>query len=281
MRNQGAHAAAWAAVAVLGLAVPVAAADGMGNGGGPTENDSHFTPANGGISGNIKIRIHGHFNDGDRRFGDRSRGDSGRGDSGRDPGRGYDFGRGDDSCACEDGGGRGDDGGGRRDGGRDDGGRRDGGRSGGGRDDGGRDEGGRGDGGRDDGDPRRIVALPGVVARGARLTVAVDGCRDGAMGSGVFPTTRLNPFRDDTSRGSTLIDHDARPGRYDIRVRCDGRTLTRSAAFTVIGGVHGGAGGSRSTGATPADMAIGGALVGSAVIAGGVYWLRRRNEKRI
>jgi LPXTG-motif cell wall-anchored protein len=101
------------------------------------------------------------------------------------------------------------------------------------------------------------------------------------MSSRAFRTTRLTPYRGDSARGVATIDRDARPGRYDITVNCDGRTLTRPSAFTVLGGVQGGVGGSQSHGATATDMAIGGGLVGAAVIGGGVFWLRRRNEKRI
>ncbi|MFB7507304.1 hypothetical protein [Streptomyces broussonetiae] len=60
-----------------------------------------------------------------------------------------------------------------------------------------------------------------------------------------------------------------------------GPAVAGEARLTVLGGVHSGAGGARSSGATPTDMAIGSALVASAVIGGGVFWLRRRNEKRM
>ncbi|CAL9350740.1 hypothetical protein ELQ39_03570 [Streptomyces sp. GB4-14] len=85
----------------------------------------------------------------------------------------------------------------------------------------------------------------------------------------------------DTARGIATIHQDARPGSYDITVHCSGRSLTRPAAFTVIGGVRGGIGGSSTTGATPTDMAIGGSLVAAAVVGSGFFWMRRRAEKRI
>ncbi|MEV5333274.1 hypothetical protein [Streptomyces werraensis] len=85
----------------------------------------------------------------------------------------------------------------------------------------------------------------------------------------------------DTARGTATIDQNARPGSYDITVHCSGRSLTRPAAFTVIGGVRGGIGGSSATGATPTDMAIGGSLVAAAVVGSGFFWMRRRAEKRI
>jgi hypothetical protein len=132
--------------------------------------------------------------------------------------------------------------------------------------------------------PSNIVALPSVIARGGQLTVTVDGCpRGGTMTSRAFSTTHLTPVRgaNQTSKGVATIKRDARPGSYDITVNCSGRTLTRPAAFTVIGGVRGGIGGSNSSGATPADIAIGGGLVVAAVAGGGLFWMRRRAEKRI
>ncbi|MEU0336479.1 hypothetical protein [Streptomyces sp. NPDC006193] len=101
------------------------------------------------------------------------------------------------------------------------------------------------------------------------------------MTSRAFGTAPLLPFRDDVSRGVATVDRGARAGRYDITVRCDGRTLTRPDAFTVLGAVQGGVGGSRSGGATPTDMVIGGSLVGAALIGGGAFWLRRRHHRRV
>lgn len=133
--------------------------------------------------------------------------------------------------------------------------------------------------------PSNIVALPSVVARGAQLTVTVDGCPEGGtMTSDAFPSTRLSRVSgtNETSKGTATINNDASPGSYSITVNCTrtGR-LTNPAAFTVIGGVRGGLGGSSSTGATPTDMAIGGGLVAAAAAGGGLFWLRRRSEKRI
>ncbi|WP_405885442.1 hypothetical protein OG762_04030 [Streptomyces sp. NBC_01136] len=131
---------------------------------------------------------------------------------------------------------------------------------------------------------RNIVARPSVIARGGQLTVTVDGeaCqRPGStVSSRVFRTTRLRRVGGDTFAAVVTVDRDARPGWYDITARCGDRRLTRPDAFTVIGGVSGGLGGSSSSGATPTDMAIGGGLVAAAVVGGGVFWMRRRSEKR-
>ncbi|MBG0850815.1 hypothetical protein I2W78_02820 [Streptomyces spinoverrucosus] len=132
--------------------------------------------------------------------------------------------------------------------------------------------------------PSNIVALPSVIARGGQMTITVDGCpRGGTVNSEAFRTATLSPINgaNQTSRAQTTIYSDASPGTYNITVFCSGRRLTRPNAFTVIGGVRGGLGGSSSTGATPTDMAIGGGLVAAAVIGGGVFWMRRRSEKRI
>ncbi|WP_030674255.1 hypothetical protein [Streptomyces cellulosae] len=132
--------------------------------------------------------------------------------------------------------------------------------------------------------PSNIVALPSVIARGGQLTVTVDGCPNGGtMTSDAFRSAPLTPIpgTNGAARGTATVDRNARPGSHSITVNCSGRTLTNPAAFTVIGGVRGGLGGSTSTGATPADIAIGGGLVAAAVIGGGVFWMRRRAERRI
>ncbi|GAA2773976.1 MULTISPECIES: hypothetical protein [Streptomyces] len=132
--------------------------------------------------------------------------------------------------------------------------------------------------------PSNIVALPSVIAAGGQLTITVDGCPHGGTAtSKVFPKTNLTPIHgaNDTSKGTATVDANARPGPYDITVHCSGKSLTRPAAFTVIGGVQGGIGGSSTSGATPTDIAIGGALVTAAVVGGGLFWMRRRAEKQV
>ncbi|AXE90297.1 MULTISPECIES: hypothetical protein [unclassified Streptomyces] len=133
--------------------------------------------------------------------------------------------------------------------------------------------------------PSNIVALPSVIARGGQLTITVDGCRNGGTAtSNAFSPTRLSPVhggRNEMAKGTATINSNARPGPYDITVTCNGKSLTKPQAFTVIGGVRGGVGGSSTTGATPTDMAIGGGLVAAAVVGGGVFWMRRRAERRV
>ncbi|MFJ4516193.1 hypothetical protein [Streptomyces sp. NPDC088816] len=128
-----------------------------------------------------------------------------------------------------------------------------------------------------------IVPTPGVIARGGQLVVTIDGCRNGGtMSSNVFSRATVRPFdgAGERAQGVVTIRDDARPGTYDITVDCNGRRLTRAGAFTVVGGVRGGVGGGTTTGATPADMAIGGGLMAAGAVGGGVLWMRRRSDKR-
>jgi hypothetical protein len=62
--------------------------------------------------------------------------------------------------------------------------------------------------------------------------------------------------------------------RSEITAMADVGVDGRAATSTAHGGVRDG----RRTGATHADMAIGGVLVASALIGGGVFWTRRRAE---
>lgn len=132
--------------------------------------------------------------------------------------------------------------------------------------------------------PSNIVALPSVIARGGQLTITVDNCPTGgtATSDAFQRPAQLTPVHGtNTARGTATVSNNATPGSHSITVNCNGRTLTNPNAFTVIGPVTGGVGGSSSTGATPTDMAIGAGLVAAAVVGGGAFWLRRRAEKRI
>ncbi|PZG71137.1 hypothetical protein C1I97_38290 [Streptomyces sp. NTH33] len=131
---------------------------------------------------------------------------------------------------------------------------------------------------------RNIVALPGAIARGGQLSVAVEGCRNGGVvESRAFPRTPLRPVNafGERARGIATVRENIHPGTYAIRAECDGRRLVRPGAFTVVGGVRGGVGGGTVTGAAPADMAIGGGLLAAGTVGGGVFWLRRRTGKRV
>ncbi len=137
---------------------------------------------------------------------------------------------------------------------------------------GGGNEAGRGTGGGDE--AGRGTGGGGEAGRG---TGGGDEAGRGTGGGG--EAGRGTGGGNETARGTAIINSNARPGSYDITVTCNGRTLTKPQAFTVIGGVRGGIGGSSTTGATPTDMAIGGGLVAAAVVGGGVFWMRRRAER--
>ncbi|MBO1332046.1 hypothetical protein [Streptomyces sp. VRA16 Mangrove soil] len=133
--------------------------------------------------------------------------------------------------------------------------------------------------------PTSLSVSPSVIPRGGQVTVSVDGtkCQSGSTASSdAFGTVNLTAVPGGSqATGTATVHDDASVGAHDVSVNCQGVPLTRPAAFTVIhGGVRGGLGGSTETGATPTDMAIGGALVASALIGGGVFWMRRRAENR-
>lgn len=259
MRTTRALAAGAAAALAVGLAAPTAAAwnDPGGDPGGGVNGTSvsSYTETTDGGNGRADQ------NDPNNQGGQGGRDD--QGGQGNQNGQGGDGRQDGQDPQGGDGGGRGGDGG-----------------------QGGR--GGDGQGGRGDDTLRNIVVRPGVVSRGGRLTITVDGSRcrhNGSVSAPVFPTTRLRPVGDNAAATATVsVDVNARPGRYDVTVRCgDGRdpqVLTRARAFTVIGGVRGGLGGASTVGATPADMAIGGTLVAGALVGGGVFWMRRRSEHK-
>jgi hypothetical protein len=129
--------------------------------------------------------------------------------------------------------------------------------------------------------PSNIVALPSVIARGGQLTLTVDNCTGPATAtSDAFPATTLTGTSS-LMRGTATVNRNVRTGSHSITVTCANGSVVNPAAFTVIGGVRGGLGGSSTSGATPTDMAIGGGLVAAAAVGSGLFWMRRRSEKRI
>ncbi|MGW0424242.1 hypothetical protein [Streptomyces sp. NPDC003015] len=130
--------------------------------------------------------------------------------------------------------------------------------------------------------PSNVVALPNVIARGGQLTITVNNCTGNATASSdAFRTIRLRTGAGNLATGRATVNRNARPGSHSISVVCSNGTVINPTAFTVIGGVQGGLGGSSSSGATPTDMAIGSGLVALAVVGGGVFWMRRRSERHI
>lgn len=129
--------------------------------------------------------------------------------------------------------------------------------------------------------PSNAVAQPSVIARGGKLTITVNNCTGGGTASSdAFPDARLTG-NNNLVTGTATVNSNAATGSHSISVVCRNGTVINPTAFTVIGGVRGGLGGSSTAGATPTDMAIGGGLVALAVIGGGVFWMRRRSERHI
>lgn len=133
--------------------------------------------------------------------------------------------------------------------------------------------------------PTSVTAAPSVIAPGGHLVLTVNGSACTVNGSTVssnaFPATRLRSMGGNTATATVTVNSNATAGSYSVTTNCEGRSKTFTSVFTVIGGVRGGIGGSSSTGATPADIAIGGGLVAAALVGGGVFWMRRRSENRI
>lgn len=134
-------------------------------------------------------------------------------------------------------------------------------------------------------DPTSVTAQPSVIARGGQLVLTVKGeactAANSTISSAAFPTTKLRSMGGDTATATVTVNANATPGAQSVTTNCDGRQRTFNNVFTVIGGVRGGIGGSSTSGATPADIAIGGGLVAVALIGGGVFWMRRRSENKI
>ncbi|MDI3420034.1 hypothetical protein [Streptomyces luteolus] len=132
-------------------------------------------------------------------------------------------------------------------------------------------------------DGSAITVSPTTTFRGGSVSVMVNAheCRSGGhVSSSAFPNTRLR-WNGGVATANVRIKRNAHIGSHSVTATCGGSSVTREGALTVIhGGSQGGVGGSSSTGATSTDVAIGGSLVGAALIGGGVFWLRRRGETR-
>jgi hypothetical protein len=132
-------------------------------------------------------------------------------------------------------------------------------------------------------DDPKITVTPSTIARGGQLTIRVDqdDCRTpgSTVSSPAFSTTQLSNLIGGVPTATVRVNQNANAGSYTVTARCNGRTFTRQNAFTVIGGVQGGLGGS-STGTTATDIAIGGGLVTAALAGGGVFLLRRHAARK-
>ncbi|MEU0596877.1 hypothetical protein ABZ484_01215 [Streptomyces sp. NPDC006393] len=123
-----------------------------------------------------------------------------------------------------------------------------------------------------------------AAAGPGRGAVTADACRGGApTASHAFGAVPTRPAATAGGPGSvaSLSPH-APAVTYGVAVRCDGRVPARPAAFTAVGRARGGADGATTTGgATKADIAIGGGLMGTGVLVGALFWMRGRFGKRV
>ncbi|MER5730103.1 hypothetical protein ABT084_17475 [Streptomyces sp. NPDC002138] len=123
---------------------------------------------------------------------------------------------------------------------------------------------------------------PTSAAPGQRIALNISGCgtKTGRASSRAFGEVRLTPGNLEASNlfGSADVSRTAAVGSHPVTFECGGAGGTRvTVPLTVIaGGARGGMGG--SVGAmSPGQIAVGGALVASALGAG-VWMLRRRAE---
>ncbi|GHE81664.1 hypothetical protein GCM10014715_41510 [Streptomyces spiralis] len=124
-----------------------------------------------------------------------------------------------------------------------------------------------------------------AAAGPGRGGVTADACRGGGQAAsrafGAVPT-RPADGAGVTARSVAALRPHTPAVTYGVAVRCDGRAPARPAAFTAVGRARAGADGATTTGgATKADIAIGGGLMGTGVLVGAVFWMRGRFGKRV
>jgi hypothetical protein len=131
-------------------------------------------------------------------------------------------------------------------------------------------------------DPSGSVS-PSSVAPGGTVSLALRGCntQTGSVTSTAFGTVSLRQGNAQTTHlfGTAIVSQNARAGTHPVTFTCGTSGPTATVRLTVVPGpARGGIGGSFGR-LTTAEVAIGGALVASAL--GGGYWvLRRRAEPR-
>ncbi|MFF1557150.1 hypothetical protein [Streptomyces sp. NPDC058279] len=126
---------------------------------------------------------------------------------------------------------------------------------------------------------------PGVVAPGSRVNLSVTGCgaRTARASSPAFGDVQLAPGNAQATRlsGSAIVFGSAATGSHPVTFECGGAGGERvTVTLTVgLGAARGGLGGSVDSMST-GPVAIGGALVASALGAG-LWVLRRRRESHV
>lgn len=125
----------------------------------------------------------------------------------------------------------------------------------------------------------------GAAAGPGHAAVTAGACRGGGQAAtGVFGAAPQRPAdgTGSAARSVAALRPHTSAVTYGVAVRCDGSASVRPAAFTAVGRARGGSDGAPATGgATKADIAIGGGLMGAGVLVGAVFWMRGRFGRRV
>ncbi|MFF8293341.1 hypothetical protein ACF068_29555 [Streptomyces sp. NPDC016309] len=125
--------------------------------------------------------------------------------------------------------------------------------------------------------PTNVTVSPSRVHQGGQLAVSAMGCgHGGTVTSNAFPKTALTVNASGHSAATPRIYDHATPGQYNLAVKCSDNPMVVTRTFTVTRGhgARGGLGGSMAP--TSTEMAVGGALVATAAVGGGLFIARRR-----
>ncbi|GGU26827.1 hypothetical protein [Streptomyces violascens] len=125
--------------------------------------------------------------------------------------------------------------------------------------------------------PTNVEVDPSVVHQGATLRITARGCQNGGrVSSNAFDEVHLSSG--DINFATARIHDHTTPGEYQLAVKCrdNDRVATRSFRVLEGRGADGGLGG--AAGPSDTEMAVGGALVGTAAIGGALFVARRRRQ---
>ncbi|AYG79194.1 hypothetical protein DWB77_01304 [Streptomyces hundungensis] len=132
-------------------------------------------------------------------------------------------------------------------------------------------------GGPPSGGPTGVEVDPSRVHQGATLNITAHGCHNGGrVSSNAFDEVHLSSG--DTNFATARIHDHATPGEYSLAVKCNDNDRVATRSFRVLEGrgADGGLGG--AAGPSDTEMAVGGALVGTAAIGGALFVAHRRRQ---
>ncbi|MER8232881.1 hypothetical protein [Streptomyces sp. NPDC094049] len=125
--------------------------------------------------------------------------------------------------------------------------------------------------------PRDVTVNPFDVHAGSTITITAKGCgHGGTVTSNAFPETNLSVNSNGLSSAIARVHDRATPGSYNLAVKCRDNSSVVTHSFRVLPGrgAQGGLGGSLAPSST--EMAVGGGLVATAALGGGLFIARRR-----